>query len=144
MNIDECIEFARENPVCHLATVEGDQPRVRTVLLWFAEKSGFYFILLSPKSVSGQLKRNPKAEVCFYNHPNDLSGARQLRVSGRMELVADAALQARAVKERSFLSELAGRPVDPLLEIFRLTDCDAHFWCMPDVLKEPALPHVRF
>jgi len=144
MKIDDCIAFARANPVCHLATVDGDQPRVRTVLLWFADYSGFYFILLSPKSVSAQLKTNPKAEVCFLNHPDDIAGARQLRVSGRMELVNDRALQERATKDRAFLAELAGRPVDSLVEVFRLSHCDAHFWCMSDVLKEPALAHVHF
>lgn len=143
MNIQECIDFARANPVCHLATIDGDQPRVRTVLLWFADTSGFYFILLSPKHVCAQLKANPKVEVCFTYHPDSLAAARQLRVAGLMELVTDPALHQRAIRERSFLSELAGRPVDPYVEVFRLVHGDAHFWGMPDVLKEEKLEHVH-
>ncbi|KAA6307040.1 hypothetical protein EZS27_041294, partial [termite gut metagenome] len=27
--IQDCIQFTNENPICQLATVEGDQPRVR-------------------------------------------------------------------------------------------------------------------
>lgn len=144
MNLQDCLAFARENPVCQLATVDGDQPHVRTVLLWFADESGFYFILLSPKQVCAQLTANPKAEVCFTRRAADLMSARQLRVAGRMELVSDPVLQQRALRERAFLSTLAGRPVDPYVQIFRLTDCDAHFWGMTDVLREPQLEHVRF
>lgn len=142
MSIQEYMRFAAENPVCSLATVEGSQPRVRTVLLWFADETGFYFILMSPKKVSAQLKANPRAEVCFCTHPADLSQARQMRVTGRMELVQSAELQARACKARAFLSNLAGRPVEDLLEVYRLTECDLHFWTMHDVLREPALEHV--
>ena len=29
MEFKDCIKFANENPVTHIATVEGDQPRVR-------------------------------------------------------------------------------------------------------------------
>jgi len=142
MNIQDCLKFAQENPVCFLATTQADQPRVRTVLLWFADTTGFYFILLSPKQVSAQLKANPKAEICFFNRSQELSGTRQLRVTGVMELVHDPALQARAVKDRGFLSKVVGRPVESLIEVFRLTSCDAHFWTMADVLKEPALEHA--
>jgi len=143
MNIQDCIKFAQENPVCCLATVEGDQPRVRNVLLWQADLTSFYFILLSPKMVSAQVKANPKAELCFYNHPVDQLLARQLRISGTMELVKDEALQAQAEHDRAFLTHFTGKPVAPLLEIFKLTSCDAHFWTMPDTLHEPQLEHVK-
>jgi pyridoxamine 5'-phosphate oxidase len=134
MNIQDCIEFAQENPVCCLATVEGDQPRARNVLLWQADLTGFYFILLSSKKVSAQLKANPKAELCFYNYHADMLMARQLRISGTMELVNDPALQAQAAKDRAFLSHFAGKPMEHLLEVFRLTSCDAHFWTLSDIL----------
>jgi pyridoxamine 5'-phosphate oxidase len=144
MNTQDYIGFALKNPVCSLATAENDQPHVRTVLLWFADTSGLYFILMSPKQVSAQLKANPKAEVCFFNHAGDLGQARQMRVKGTMELMRAPELHARATKDRAFLSKLAGKPVDDLLEVFRLTDCDAHFWSMSDILKEPSLEHARF
>jgi len=40
---DACIRFANENPVTYLATVDGDQPRVRAFAMWFADASGFYY-----------------------------------------------------------------------------------------------------
>ena len=43
MDFQDCIKFATEIPVCYLATADGDQPRVRTFLLWYADETGFYF-----------------------------------------------------------------------------------------------------
>jgi uncharacterized pyridoxamine 5'-phosphate oxidase family protein len=41
--MEEYIKFANENPTCYLATVENDQPRVRALGFWYADRSGFYF-----------------------------------------------------------------------------------------------------
>jgi uncharacterized pyridoxamine 5'-phosphate oxidase family protein len=52
MDLQDCIKFATENPVCYLATTDGDQPRVRALQLWYADGSGLSFITLSPKEFS--------------------------------------------------------------------------------------------
>lgn len=36
MSFQDCIKFANENPASYIATTEGDQPRVRAFLMWFA------------------------------------------------------------------------------------------------------------
>ena len=144
MDLQDCVKFATENPVCYMATMDGDQPRVRGLLLWFADESGFYFAILSPKQVSRQLKENPKVEVCFYNNPAELQGAKQMRVTGEIEFLADQKLIDKVHEERSFLDQIAGRSLKPLLEILRLSTGEAHFWTMMDVLKEPELERIKF
>jgi pyridoxamine 5'-phosphate oxidase len=143
MNVQEYIQFANQNPVCFLATMDGDQPRVRTVLLVKADEAGFYFALLSPKHVVKQLQANPKAEVCFYNNASDLGQARQMRVTGIMELDKDEALLKKVASDRAFLDQLAGYPVAPLIVIFRLCQSQAVFWTMPDILKEDQLERAN-
>ena len=64
MEFARCTEFATEHPICYVATEDGDQPRVRALLLWFADERGFYFMTMSPKGFSHQLHHNPKVEVC--------------------------------------------------------------------------------
>ncbi len=142
MNVQECVEFANQNPVCFLASMDGSQPRVRTVLLVKADDSGFYFDLLSPKKVVRQLLENPKAEVCFYNNASDLMQARQMRVTGVMELVEDEAVIQQVASDRSFLDQLAGQPTAPLTRVFRLSHGEIHFWTMHDILKEDQLERV--
>jgi pyridoxamine 5'-phosphate oxidase len=143
MNIQEYIQFANQNPVCFLATMDGNQPRVRTVLLVKADETGFYFDLLSSKKMVKQLLINPKAEACFYNNASDLMQAKQMRATGIMEQVKDDALIQQVASDRSFLDQLAGQPTGPLTMIFRLCQGEAHFWMMPDILKEDQLERVK-
>ena len=143
MDIQDYIQFANDHPVCFLSTMDGDQPRVRTVLLVKADETGFYFDLLNPKRMVKQLMINPKAEVCFYNHAPDLLLAKQMRVTGIMELVDDEALIQKVAAERSFMDSLAGQPTAPLTKIFRLSHGEAFFWTMPDILKEDRIERVK-
>ncbi len=34
MDVKDCMKFATKNPICYPATVDGDQPRVRALLLY--------------------------------------------------------------------------------------------------------------
>ena len=144
MDFQDCIKFATENPVCYVATMDGDQPRVRTFLLWYADESGFYFITMSPKEVSKQLQQNPKVEVCFYNNPAELMGARQMRVTGEAEFLDDEEVKEKAYQTRSFLDAIAGKSVRPITQVFRISTGEAHFWTMADNLKEPELERIKF
>lgn len=144
MDFQECIKFANENPVCFLATMEGDQPRVRGLLMCFADENGFYFATLSPKEMVKQLKANPKVKLCYYNNPAELSGAKQMRVTGEIEWLEDKALHERVCKERAFLADISGQPIEPIMELFRIAHGVAHFWTMMDVLKEPELERLQF
>ena len=144
MDLRDCIKFATENPVCYLATIDGDQPRVRGLLMWFANEDGFYFATLSPKEMSKQLKKNPKVEVCFYNNPAELSDMKQMRLTGKAEFVDDEALKKKVSEERGYLASFVGKPIGPLWEIFRIHAGEAHFWTLKDILKEPELERVKF
>jgi pyridoxamine 5'-phosphate oxidase len=144
MDLQDCISFANNYPSCSLATIDGDQARVRTFQLWFADETGFYFVTFSTKDVSRQLKANPKVELCFFNNPANFQGMRQLRVTGRADLVDDEALRARALRERTHLEQAVGEPLGPTLEVFRIGTGEARFWTVKDFLKEPQIESVQF
>ncbi len=140
----ECTAFATEHPICFLATEDDVQPRVRALLLWFADASGFYFMTMSPKGFSRQLDANPRVEVCFFNGATELPESRQMRVTGIAEFVDDAELIHKVAKEREALEGIIGRPLEPITEVFRITSGEAHFWTLMDILREPALERIRF
>lgn len=80
-NIEKVYNFLDEAQTYYLATVEGDQPRVRpfgTALLYDGK---LYIQTGKVKDVSKQLAANPKAEICAFH------GGKWLRVAG--ELVND-------------------------------------------------------
>ena len=144
MQIDQCIEFATEHPICYLATEDGDQARVRPLLLWFADKRGFFFMTMSPKEFAHQLHANPKVEVCFYNGATELPDARMMRVTGEVEFVDDTELVHKVSEERAALEGIIGRPLEPITEVFRISSGVARFWTLMDILKEPQLEQVTF
>ncbi len=144
MNIQDCIEFATGNPVCYLATADGDQPRVRTWLLWYADESGFYFVPMSTKEVTKQLKQNPKAELCFYNNAADAANWKQLRVTGEVEFLEDEETLEKAYQNRSFVDDMVGYSVRSLVRPFRIATGEAHFWTAADNLKESEIERLKF
>lgn len=144
MNFQECIQFANQNPLCYVATVDDDQPRVRALLMWFADQSGFYFGTMTTKRFYDQLVDNPKVELCFYNNAADMMAGKMMRITGTAEFPDDEALKTRLVTERAFLEDLAGQPIEPVTTVFRVSNGEAHFWTMHDVLKERDLERIRF
>ncbi|MBR5224403.1 MAG: pyridoxamine 5'-phosphate oxidase family protein [Clostridia bacterium] len=80
-------EFLKNAEVYYLATVEGDQPRVRPFGTVNIFEDKLYIQMGKVKSVSRQLAANPKAEICAFKN------GMWLRVAG--ELVEDDRVEAR-------------------------------------------------
>lgn len=133
MNLQDCIKFTNENPVCYLATVEGDQPRVRALGFWFADDTGFYFQTSTKKEIPGQLEKNPKTEVCFYK-PEGMIGT-MLRISGEVEFIIDKKLREKVFIDRPFLKSFGMTIGSQSLVLFRIKHGQAHFWTMENNLK---------
>jgi pyridoxamine 5'-phosphate oxidase len=144
MDFQDCCKFATENPVCYLATADGDQPRVRTWLLWYADESGFYFVAMSTKQVTKQMQRNPKVEVCFYNNAADAADWKQLRVMGEVEFLEDEETLERAYQNRSFVDDMVGYSVRPLVRPCRIATGEAHFWTAANNMKESEIEKLKF
>jgi len=83
MTKQEIFEAISKSPAFHLATLDGDQPRVRGMLLYKADENGIIFHTGTMKDVFKQLNENKKAELCF-----NTNGV-QIRVRGELELVDD-------------------------------------------------------
>jgi len=133
MNIQDCIKFTNENPICFLATSEDNQPGVRALGFWFADESGFYFQTASVKDFPHQLKKNPKTEVCFYKHEGMLG--QMLRIAGEVEFIDSIQLREKAINDRPFLKNFGISINSPALILFRISHGKAHFWNMENNLK---------
>ena len=85
--MDEVLQFLKDAGTYYLATVEGDQPRVRPFGTAHIFEGRLYIQTGKCKPVSHQLAANPKAEICAFH------GGRWLRLAG--ELVEDDRREAR-------------------------------------------------
>ena len=126
MNEKEIYALMNANPVFHLATVEGDQPRVRGMLLFRADENGLIFHTASTKDVYTQIMNNPKVEMCFSGNGT------QVRVTGVLENVTDDELKEEVFNHpsRKFLQAWKENGIDNLLQIFQMKNCQAVTWTM--------------
>ncbi|MDE6662073.1 MAG: pyridoxamine 5'-phosphate oxidase family protein [Lachnospiraceae bacterium] len=84
----EVYDFLKECGTYYLATVEGDQPRVRPFGTIDIFEDKLYIQTGKVKDVSKQIQKNPKAELCAFN------GEKWLRLEGT--LVRDDRVEAKS------------------------------------------------
>ena len=141
MGLKDCIAFATENRNCSIATMDGDQPRVRIFALWFADETGFYFSTGAAKPACRQLKANPRTELCFFS----LDAMRMLRVTGEVEFLEDIPLKTRLLEDMPFLKEMGVTgPEDRSIAVFRVARGEAYFWSMGENMRESVSAPIRF
>ncbi len=85
--MDRVVKFLKDANTYYLATVEGDQPRVRPFGTAHVFEGKLYIQTGKSKEVSKQLHANPKAEICAFKD------GEWIRVTG--ELVEDDRNEAR-------------------------------------------------
>ena len=76
--MDKVLNFLKDAETYYLATVEGDQPRVRPFGTAHVFEGKLYIQTGKVKDVSKQLHQNPKAEICAFKN------GEWLRVSGKL------------------------------------------------------------
>ena len=86
--MQEVYEFLKQCGTYYLATVEGDQPRVRPFGTIDIFEGKLYIQTGKVKPVGKQIEANPKVEICAF------SGGKWLRVAGT--LVRDDRVEAKA------------------------------------------------
>lgn len=85
--MERVCEFLKQAGVYYLATVEGDQPRVRPFGTAHIFEGKLYIQTGKVKPVSRQLGENPKAEICAFHNGT------WIRIAG--ELVEDDRVEAK-------------------------------------------------
>ena len=83
--MEKVCEFIKSAGVYYLATVEGDQPRVRPFGTIHIFEGKLYIQTGKIKNVSRQLPANPKAELCAFKDGTWLRVACELVEDDRLE-----------------------------------------------------------
>jgi pyridoxamine 5'-phosphate oxidase len=124
------------NPACHLATMEGNQPRVRGMMTYRADSTGIIFHTGAFKSLSSQIAQNKQVEVCFNSEDT------QVRVAGVVELLSDLDLKKEIVAARPFLKAVTDARGYETLVIFRVKECKAAVWTMATNLEPTTYANI--
>ena len=84
-NMKRVYDFLKAADTYYLATVEGDQPRVRPFGTVNIYEGKLYIQTGKVKPVSKQIAANPKVEICAYKDGSWLRVAGELVEDGRVE-----------------------------------------------------------
>ena len=133
MNKAEILVFLNANPVFHLATLDGDKPRVRGMLLYRADEKGILFHTGKMRDLYKQLTANPHVELSFNNGSDE--NLIQIRISGTVELVEDLALKKEIVRNRDFLKPFVDQAGYDPLAVYRIKTGVASIWRMQSNLE---------
>lgn len=85
--MERVVKFLKDAQTYYLATIEGDQPRVRPFGTAHIFEGKLYIQTGKVKDVSKQLLANPKAEICAFKN------GEWIRIAG--ELIEDDRVEAR-------------------------------------------------
>jgi uncharacterized pyridoxamine 5'-phosphate oxidase family protein len=128
MNKNEVFDFLNANPVFHLATVEGNKPHVRGMLMYRADENGIIFHTGKTKDLHKQLTENPNIEMSFNN--GNFQDLVQIRISGTVQLVEDIELKKEIVQKREFLKPWVEQMGYGPFAVYRMKNGTAAVWTL--------------
>lgn len=106
----------------HLATIDGDRPRVRPVSPVRTEGFTVYVANLRSYHKTAEIAANPNVELCYLDDGHD-----QVRISGRAEVVADRAVLESIWADNPLLRGYLGSLDNPELVVYRITPTRVRF-----------------
>ncbi len=123
--MQKVVDFLKEAGTYYLATVEGDQPRVRPFGTAHIFENKLYIQTGKVKEVSKQIHANPKVEICAFKD------GKWLRIAG--ELVEDDRMEARQSMLDAYPSlQSMYKADDGNTEVFYFKDATATFSSFTD------------
>ena len=105
-----------------LASLDGDQPRLRPVSPVRTDGFTVYVANLKSYHKTAEIAANPKVELCYLDEHHD-----QVRITGRAEVVTDRALLAEIWESNPLLRRYLGTPDNPALIIYRIVPVRVRF-----------------
>lgn len=126
MTRKEILEFAEKNPIFSLATIDGDRPRVRLIMLAMVNEDGLVFTTGRDKAVNKQMTGNPAIEMCFYNAEQ----GRQVRIEGTAKPLSSLKLKKQIVEKFTFLKPWVEKEGYEVLAPYCVENARATTWTM--------------
>ena len=99
-----------------LATMDGDQPRLRPISPVKTDGFTVYMANLRTYHKTSEIAANPRVELCYLDPDHN-----QVRITGRAETVSDPALLSEIWESNPLLRGYLGSPDNPALIVYRIT-----------------------
>lgn len=106
----------------HLATLDGDQPRLRPVSPVRTDGFTIYVANLRGYHKTAEIAANPKVELCYLDDKHD-----QVRITGVAEVVTDAAVLQQVWDDNPLLRQYLRRIDNPEFILYRIRPTRVRF-----------------
>jgi general stress protein 26 len=116
----------------YLATIDGEQPRVRPVSPVRTDRFTVYVANLRPYHKTEEIAANPRVELCYLDDHHD-----QVRLTGVAEVLADRPLLQEIWDSNPLLRQYLGSLDNPALLVYRIRPTRVRF------MKEWALDYYE-
>ena len=97
----------------HLATIDGDKPRLRPVSPVKTDRFTVYVANLKSYHKTAEIAANPNIELCYMD-----DGHNQVRISGRAEVLSDRKLLNETWESNPLLRQYLGSIDNPMLIVY--------------------------
>ena len=114
----------------HLATIDGNQPRLRPVSPVRTDEFTVYVANLRSYHKTVEIAANPNVELCYLDDKHD-----QVRITGIAEIVIDRAILQEIWDANPLLRQYLGSLDNPMLIVYRISPTRVRF------MKEWALDY---
>ncbi|HEY7153364.1 MAG TPA: pyridoxamine 5'-phosphate oxidase family protein [Gemmataceae bacterium] len=113
--LDLALDVIAADRFPYLATMDGDQPRLRPVSPVRTDRFTVYVANLRSYHKTGEIAANPKVELCYLDSYHN-----QVRITGLAEIVADRALLQEIWDANPLLRQYLGSLDNPELILYRI------------------------
>lgn len=112
---DLALAVVKEDRFPHLATADGDQPRVRPVSPVRTDRFTVYVANLRAYHKTGEIAADPRVELCYLSETHD-----QVRITGVATVVTDRALLQEIWDANPLMRQYLGSLDNPQLIVYRI------------------------
>src|SRR5262245_37022509 len=113
--VDRALAVVRADRFPHLATIDGDQPRLRPVSPVRTDGFTVYVANLRRYHKTAEIAANPNVELCYLDDRHD-----HVRISGAAEVVTDRAVLQDIWDANPLLRQYLGSLDSPELVVYRV------------------------
>src|SRR3954471_15233169 len=120
--VQQALDVIRADRLPYLATVEGDQPRLRPIAPVRTDGFTVYVANLRSYGKTGEIEANPRVELCYLDGHND-----QVRITGIAEIVTDPVLKEEIWNGSPHIRKHLGDAEDPESILYRVVPTRVRF-----------------
>jgi uncharacterized pyridoxamine 5'-phosphate oxidase family protein len=128
--IEQALAVIQADRLPYLATVEGDQPRLRPIAPVKTDGFIVYIANLRTYGKTSEIEANPRVELCYLDGHHD-----QVRITGLAEVVSDAKIKQTVWDHNPHIHKYMVDPTNPDFVLYRVVPTRVRF------MKEWALTY---